>query len=91
VDAPDSGALAGGRSCEPPFELELLSLPLAGAGRVLEPALLARAVAWPEKALAASPVKTPVRAALPAISQRLADFSLESAASRVRGVCLICR
>lgn len=86
VDSPDSGALSGGWSPEPP--LALLDPLVAGAvDRLLEPVPLVCAVAWPEKALAASPVKTPVKAALPAISQRLAAFSLASAASRVRGVC----
>lgn len=90
-EALDCGAWAGGcRDLEELVEVPLDSLELRWEVESAERcAALDAVVAFtvlPGKALAATAVSTPVRAVLPAISQRLERASLRRAASRVRVV-----
>jgi hypothetical protein len=85
----DCGACAGALSVEVPVEVPLLvRVPVAPASRWASREAVARVASsvLPGNALAATAVNTPVRVALPAISQRLARRSRRRAASREREV-----
>ncbi len=85
----DRGACAGALSVEVPVEvLWPVRVPDERVARWAPPGAAARVSlsVLPGKALAATAVSTPVRVALPAISQRLARLSRRRAASREREV-----
>ncbi len=87
----DCGACAGALRVEVPVEVPLpVRVPAAPAEWWASREAVARVAlsVLPGKALAATAVSTPVRVALPAISQRLARLSRRRAASRVREVWL---